>query len=103
NDDFFGPFFDKFLSNVDYDAPGYFGLVSSTKNYFRPPEALKVIVAKSLVVGFSDDLTMPAKLCREVHEAIPDSLYVEFGGTGHLGPFLRQESVLPVVMDFMST
>ena len=47
--------------------------------------AYRSITAPTLVIGFQDDVVLPAHLGREVADAIPNGRYLEIPDTGHLG------------------
>jgi pimeloyl-ACP methyl ester carboxylesterase len=55
--------------------------------------AYRSIAAPVLVIGFQDDVVLPAHLGREVADAIPNSRYLEIPDTGHLG-FLEAPKVV---------
>jgi pimeloyl-ACP methyl ester carboxylesterase len=46
-----------------------------------------------LVIGFQDDVVLPAHLAREVADAIPNGRYLEIPDAGHLG-FLEAPKVV---------
>jgi pimeloyl-ACP methyl ester carboxylesterase len=47
--------------------------------------AYRSITARTLVIGFHDDVVLPAYLGREVADAIPNGRYLDIPDTGHLG------------------
>ena len=47
--------------------------------------AYRSITAPVLVIGFEDDVVLPAHLGKEVADAIPNGRYLEIPHTGHLG------------------
>jgi pimeloyl-ACP methyl ester carboxylesterase len=55
--------------------------------------AYRSIAAPVLVIGFQDDVVLPAHLGREVADAIPNGRYLEIPDTGHLG-FLEAPKVV---------
>jgi pimeloyl-ACP methyl ester carboxylesterase len=55
--------------------------------------AYRSITAPVLVIGFADDVVLPAHLGREVADAIPNGHYLQIPETGHLG-FLEQPQVI---------
>lgn len=63
-------------------------------------EALRAIRAPSLVIGFTDDLITPPKLCREVAGVIPGCRYIEIADCGHLGHLERPDAVNAALVDF---
>lgn len=64
--------------------------------------AYRAIVAKSLVIGFSDDRLIPVQQCREVAAAIPGSRYVEIADTGHFGYLERPDAVNATLVEFLA-
>ncbi|MFI1018923.1 alpha/beta fold hydrolase [Streptomyces sp. NPDC020965] len=65
--------------------------------------AYRAITVPTLVVGFADDATIPARLSREVADVIPGARYEEIPDTGHLGYLERPAEVNRVVLDFLAT
>jgi len=55
--------------------------------------AYRSITAPVLVIGFQDDVVLPAHLGREVADAMPNGRYLEIPDTGHLG-FIEQPQVV---------
>lgn len=62
--------------------------------------AYRGISRPALVVGFADDRTLPAKLAREVAEAIPGAQYVEIERAGHFGYLEQPAEVNRVLVEF---
>ncbi|AFR49893.1 MULTISPECIES: alpha/beta fold hydrolase [unclassified Gordonia (in: high G+C Gram-positive bacteria)] len=62
--------------------------------------AYRGITRPALVVGFADDRTLPAKLAREVAEAIPGAQYVEIERAGHFGYLEQPAEVNRVLVEF---
>ncbi|WP_238419983.1 alpha/beta fold hydrolase [Gordonia sp. 'Campus'] len=62
--------------------------------------AYRGITRPALVVGFADDRTLPAKLAREVAEAIPGAQYIEIERAGHFGYLEQPAEVNRVLVDF---
>ncbi|PKZ66350.1 alpha/beta hydrolase [Gordonia terrae] len=62
--------------------------------------AYRGIDRPALVVGFADDRTLPAKLAREVAEAIPGAQYVEIERAGHFGYLEQPAEVNRVLVEF---
>ncbi|KRQ18568.1 MULTISPECIES: alpha/beta fold hydrolase [Mycobacteroides] len=67
------------------------------------PGAYSGITVPSLVIGFSDDMTLPPYLGREVAEAIPGGTYVEIADAGHLGFIERPDEVNRVILEFFAS
>ena len=64
--------------------------------------AYRSITAPTLVIGFQDDLVLPAHLAREVAEAIPNGRYLEIPYAGHLGFIERPEVVNAAALKFFA-
>ena len=64
--------------------------------------AYRSITAPVLVIGFQDDVVLPAYLGREVADAIPNGRYLEIPGTGHLGFLERPQVVNVAALDFFA-
>lgn len=62
--------------------------------------AYREISRPALVVGFADDRTLPAKLAREVAQAIPNAEYAEVDRAGHFGYLERPAEVNRLIIDF---
>ncbi|KPC60524.1 alpha/beta hydrolase, partial [Streptomyces sp. NRRL WC-3753] len=60
------------------------------------------ITTPCLVVGFADDLILPAHLGREVADAIPGARYVEVADAGHYGYLERPDQVNNALLDFFA-
>jgi pimeloyl-ACP methyl ester carboxylesterase len=65
-------------------TPGLTTQLSIVREGNRLP-AYRSITARTLVIGFHDDVVLPAYLGREVADAIPNGRYLEIPDTGHLG------------------
>ena len=64
--------------------------------------AYRSITAHVLVIGFQDDVALPAYLSREVAEAIPYGRYLEIPHTGHLGFLERPQVVNAAALKFFA-
>lgn len=62
--------------------------------------AYRAITRPALVVGFADDRTLPARLAREVAEAIPGAEYAEVARAGHFGYLEQPAEVNRLIVDF---
>ncbi len=65
-------------------------------------EAYRRIAVRSLVVGFADDLVLPARLSREVAAAIPGARYVEVADCGHIGYLERPDEINRLLLEFLA-
>ena len=64
--------------------------------------AYRSITAPVLVIGFEDDVVLPAHLGREVADAIPNGRYLEIPHTGHLGFIERPQVVNAAALKFFA-
>lgn len=75
---------------------------ATTTAYDDRLDALSAINLPTLVIGFELDVLVPAKLTREVANAISGGRYVEIVGCGHGGPWECPDRVNSVILDFLS-
>lgn len=61
------------------------------------------ITVPCLVVGFTDDRTLPPHLAREVADAIPGARYAEVADAGHLGYLEQPSKVNRLLVDFFAS
>jgi pimeloyl-ACP methyl ester carboxylesterase len=64
--------------------------------------AYRSITAPTLVIGFQDDVMLPAHLGKEVADAIPRGHYLEISHTGHLGFIERPQVVNAATLKFLA-
>ena len=64
--------------------------------------AYRTITRPVLVIGFADDVVLPAHLGREVADAIPAARYVEIPDTGHLGFIEKPDAVNTALLEFLA-
>jgi 3-oxoadipate enol-lactonase len=65
--------------------------------------ALKEIAVPTLVACADNDHFIPAELSRVIHEAIPQSVFVEIPGGGHI-PFIEAPDLITTaVIDFIQS
>ncbi|WP_142386865.1 alpha/beta fold hydrolase [Mycobacterium hubeiense] len=62
--------------------------------------AYRAIAQPVLVIGFADDVVLPAHLGREVADAIPRGSYIEIPDAGHLGFIEQPQAVNAAILDF---
>jgi pimeloyl-ACP methyl ester carboxylesterase len=78
-----------------------------TTQLFIAPEgnrltAYRSITVPVLVIGFADDVVLPAHLGKEVADAIPTGRYLEIPHTGHLGFIERPQVVNAAALKFIA-
>jgi pimeloyl-ACP methyl ester carboxylesterase len=82
-------------------TPGLKSQLSVVPQVNRLP-AYRSITARTLVIGFKDDVVLPAHLSREVADAIPNGRYLEIPDTGHLGFIEAPQVVNAAVLKFLA-
>ncbi|WP_020417515.1 alpha/beta fold hydrolase [Amycolatopsis sp. ATCC 39116] len=65
-------------------------------------DAYRAIDVPCLVIGFADDLRLPAYLAREVADAIPSARYLEIADAGHYGYLERPDVVNDALVTFFA-
>jgi pimeloyl-ACP methyl ester carboxylesterase len=65
--------------------------------------AYRAIAVPVLVIGFADDLVLPAHLGAEVAAALPGGHYLEIPATGHLGFVEAPEKVNAAILNFFAS
>lgn len=63
-------------------------------------EEYRKISSPCLVIGFRDDLIVPAFFCREVAESIPGCHYQEIADCGHYGHLEQPDAVNSAILGF---
>jgi pimeloyl-ACP methyl ester carboxylesterase len=64
--------------------------------------AYRTVRHRVLVIGFADDVILPAYLGREVADALPHGRYLEIPDTGHLGFIERPQAVNEAALKFLA-
>ncbi|MBV9514745.1 MAG: alpha/beta hydrolase [Mycobacteriaceae bacterium] len=64
--------------------------------------AYRSITAPVLVIGFADDVLVPAHLGKEVADAMPNGRFVRIAHTGHLGFLERPDAVNAAILQFFA-
>ncbi|SFJ16190.1 Pimeloyl-ACP methyl ester carboxylesterase [Amycolatopsis sacchari] len=64
--------------------------------------AYRAIEVPCLVIGFADDVRLPAYLAREVADAIPSARYLEIADCGHYGYLERPDEVNAALVTFFA-
>ncbi|GAB18384.1 putative hydrolase [Gordonia effusa NBRC 100432] len=65
-------------------------------------DAYRAIARPTLVVGFSDDRTLPMHLAQEVAEAIPGAKFQEVAKAGHFGYLEQPAEVNRILLEFVA-
>ncbi|MDF0531169.1 alpha/beta hydrolase [Tsukamurella sp. 8F] len=95
----------EWLALMEYSAgpatSGERGQLGATERLGDRRGAYRAISRPLLVIGFADDLIVPAYLGREVADAVPGARYVEVQDTGHFGYLERPEVVNRLIVDFL--
>src|SRR5215469_3219526 len=65
-------------------------------------EEYRRIKTPSMVIGFQDDLVVPAFFCREIAEHIPGCRYEEIPRCGHYGYLEQPDALNALLVDFFS-
>ena len=95
-------FAEVWMATPPWVDPGRRGQIEADRAYDDRLEALSGITVPTMVVGFELDMLTPAKLSREVAEAIPNCRYEEIPECGHAGPFEKPEEVNKLLLDFFA-
>jgi pimeloyl-ACP methyl ester carboxylesterase len=61
------------------------------------------ITVPCLVIGFTDDRTLPPHLAREVADTIPGARYAEVADAGHLGYLEKPDEVNKLLLEFFAS
>ena len=64
--------------------------------------AYQNITTPALVIGFADDVVLPAHLGREVANALPNGRFLEIRDAGHLGFIEKPQVVNTAILDFFA-
>jgi pimeloyl-ACP methyl ester carboxylesterase len=105
NDRWIQAYLDTAQADVDPEPEsreGLLGQQEATTAYDDRLDALSSIAVPLLVIGFELDVLVPAKLTREVADAVPAARYVEIAGCGHGGPWEVPDRVNPVLVEFLA-
>jgi pimeloyl-ACP methyl ester carboxylesterase len=82
-------------------TPGFRCQLEAAPEGNRLP-AYRSVRHRVLVIGFADDVVLPAYLGREVADALPNGRYVEIPDAGHLGFIERPEAVNEATLKFFA-
>ena len=95
-----------YFSSVDGapspDLVGVLGLQHASTAYDDRLGALAELRVPCLVIGFAEDLLVPAALTREVADAIPGATYLELEECGHGGPWERPDAINEAIVSFLT-
>jgi pimeloyl-ACP methyl ester carboxylesterase len=64
--------------------------------------AYRAITCPALVIGFADDVVLPAHLGAEVAHALPNGRYLQIAGAGHLGFLEQPQAVNAAILKFFA-
>jgi pimeloyl-ACP methyl ester carboxylesterase len=92
---------DMFTMWPTKSTPGFKTQLSVAPEANRLP-AYRSISAPVLVIGFQDDVLLPAHLAKEVADAIPNGRYLEVPAAGHLGFIERPQVVNAAALKFFT-
>jgi pimeloyl-ACP methyl ester carboxylesterase len=101
DDDKVRDWIDMFTMWPSKSTPGMRAQLDVAPGENRLP-AYQSITTPVLVIGFKDDLALPAHLSREVADALPNGRYLEIPGTGHLGFIEKPQEVNAAVLKFFA-
>jgi pimeloyl-ACP methyl ester carboxylesterase len=94
-----GQYLDLSLALPPWEGPGRLGQHLADQAYDDRLEALAAITVPATVIAFEHDMLTPARLGREVADAIPGCRYVEIPATGHAGPLEHPEPVNAALLE----
>lgn len=80
-------------------TPGFRSQMNASPEGNRLP-AYAAIRHRVLVIGFADDVLLPAHLGREVADALPNGSYLEIPDAGHLGFLEQPQAVNDAILGF---
>jgi pimeloyl-ACP methyl ester carboxylesterase len=83
-------------------SSGERGQLGASERLGDRTQAYRAIDRPLLVIGFADDLMVPAYLGREVADAVPGARYVEVPDAGHFGYLERPEEVNSLILGFLA-
>jgi pimeloyl-ACP methyl ester carboxylesterase len=93
--------FEMFTMWPNKSTPGTRSQFNASPTTNRLP-AYGAIRQRTLVIGFADDVLLPAHLSREVADALPNGRYLEIPDTGHLGFLEQPDAVNKAALDFFA-
>jgi pimeloyl-ACP methyl ester carboxylesterase len=82
-------------------TPGLLAQIDVAPEGNRLP-AYRSITTPTLVIGFADDMMLPAYLGREVADALPNGRYLQIPDAGHLGFIERPDVVNAAALEFFA-
>ncbi len=98
NDRVVQDWFEMFTMWPNRSTPGTRSQFNASPTTNRLP-AYGAIRQRTLVIGFADDVLLPAHLSREVADALPNGRYLEIPDTGHLGFLEQPDAVTTPALD----
>lgn len=94
-----GDWIDTFTMWPSKPTPGFRAQFAIAPNEDRR-HAYRAIATPVLVIGFADDVVVPAHLGAEVAEALPNGCYLQIADAGHNGYLEQPEAVNAAILDF---
>jgi pimeloyl-ACP methyl ester carboxylesterase len=101
NDRAVGEWIDMFMIWPTKFTPGFRAQLDIAPRESRLP-AYRTVTTDTLVIGFADDVVLPAYLGKEVADALPNGRYLQINDAGHLGILERPELVNAAILQFFA-
>ena len=92
---------DMFTMWPQKPTPGIHNQLSIAPQSSRLP-AYQNVTTAALVIGFADDIVLPAHLGREVANALPNGRFLEISDAGHLGFIEKPQVVNTAILEFFA-
>ncbi|MEC9323536.1 MAG: alpha/beta hydrolase [Actinomycetota bacterium] len=92
---------DMFTMWPQKPTPGIHTQLSIAPQSSRLP-AFQNVTSPALVIGFADDIVLPAHLGREVANALPNGRFLEIPDAGHLGFIEKPQVVNTAILEFFA-
>jgi len=92
---------DMFTMWPQKPTPGMHTQLSIAPQSSRLP-AYQNVTTPALVIGFADDIVLPAHLGREVANALPNGRFLEISDAGHLGFIEKPQVVNTAILEFFA-
>ena len=102
DDEWMREYFSAADSAPGSDPDGVLGLQHASTTYDDRLGALAKLRVPCLVIGFEQDLLVPAALTHEVADAIAGAIYLEVQGCGHGGPWEQPDEITEAILSFLA-